>query len=68
MTILLPKTAEDPVAWGDTRPITLSSSILKWFSQLLLKRCGDKIQKDAPYQWAAKGKQAPELLVVLRRG
>ena len=67
MTILLPKTIEDPASWGDTRPITLSSSILKWFAQLLLKRCGDKIQRDAPYQWASKGKQAPELLVVLRR-
>ncbi|CAE7330292.1 hus1 [Symbiodinium necroappetens] len=57
----------DPSSWGDTRPITLSSAILKWFSQLLLKRCGGKIQDGAPYQWASRGKQAPELLVILRR-
>ena len=67
ITVLLPKTLEDPTTWGDTRPITLSSSILKWFSQLLLKRCGGKIQDGAPYQWACRGKQAPELLVILRR-
>ena len=41
--------------------------LLKWFSQLLLKRCGGKIQDGAPYQWASRGKQAPELLVILRR-
>ena len=67
ITVLLPKTVEDPTSWGDTRPITLSSSVLKWFSQLLLKRCGGKIQDGAPYQWASRGKQAPELLVILRR-
>ena len=67
ITVLLPKTLEDPASWGDTRPITLSSSVLKWFSQLLLKRCGGKIQDGAPYQWACRGKQAPELLVILRR-
>ena len=67
ITVLLPKTLEDPTSWGDTRPITLSSSVLKWFSQLLLKRCGGKIQDEAPYQWASRGKQAPELLVILRR-
>ncbi|CAE7500648.1 pol, partial [Symbiodinium sp. KB8] len=66
ITVLLPKTLEDPSSWGDTRPITLSSAILKWFSQLLLKRCGGKIQDGAPYQWASRGKQAPELLVILR--
>ena len=66
-TILLPKTQGDPPTWGDTRPITLSSAVLKWFSQLLLLRGGRHIERDAPYQWAATGKQAPELLVVLRR-
>ena len=38
MTILLPKTPGDPPTWGDTRPITLSSAVLKWFAQLLLLR------------------------------
>ena len=28
ITVLLPKTAGDPQAWGDTRPITLSSTVL----------------------------------------
>ena len=50
ITVLLPKTAGDPQAWGDTRPITLSSTVLKWFA------C---IQDDQPLQWAARGKQAP---------
>ena len=67
MTILLPKTQGDPPTWGDTRPITLSSAVLKWFAQLLLLRGGRRLQTDAPYQWAGLGKQAPELLVVLRR-
>ena len=37
LTVLLPKTMA-PKAWGDTRPITLSSSLLKWLAQLLLHR------------------------------
>ena len=67
MTILLPKTVGDPTTWGDTRPITLSSAILKWFAQLLLLRGGGRLMDHAPLQWAGRGKQAPELLVVLRR-
>ena len=43
------------------------SAVLKWFAQLLLLRGGRRIEHDAPQQWAATGKQAPELLVVLRR-
>ena len=41
--------------------------MLKWFAQLLLLRGGRRLQDDAPHQWAGRGKQAPELLVVLRR-
>ena len=37
-TVLLAKTAQ-PDTWGQTRPITLSSAVLKAFSQLLLGRC-----------------------------
>ena len=37
ITILLPKTKQ-PAEWGQTRPITLSSSMLKWQAQLLLGR------------------------------
>ena len=38
VTVLLPKTPGSPAGWGDTRPITLSSAVLKWFAQLLLLR------------------------------
>ena len=67
ITVLLPKTVGDPQSWEETRPITLSCTVLKWFSQLLLLRGGGRIQDDQPLQWAARGKQAPELLVVLQR-
>ena len=33
ITVLLPKTLGPPLEWGDTRPITLSSAVLKWFAQ-----------------------------------
>ena len=65
-TILLPKVPL-PLAWGETRPITLSSSMLKWLSQLLLQRVGDGLDTDIPYQWARKGRQATELLFLIRR-
>ena len=38
LTVLLPKEAS-PQTWGETRPITLSSTILKAIAQLLLRRC-----------------------------
>ena len=41
ITVLLPKVPK-PLAWGDTRPITLSSTFLKWAAQLLLLRGGSK--------------------------
>ena len=65
--MLLPKTAGPPQAWGDTRPITLSSAILKWFAQLLLVRGGHQLQEGDIYQWARRGRQGTELLVILRR-
>ena len=58
ITVLLPKTLQDPTSWSDTRPITISSSVLNWFSQLLLKRCGGKIRDGAPYQWACTASRA----------
>ncbi|CAE7892167.1 unnamed protein product, partial [Symbiodinium necroappetens] len=36
-SVLLPKCVQ-PLSWSDTRPITLSSALLKWTSQLLLLR------------------------------
>ena len=65
-TILLPKITA-PTTWGDTRPITLSSSMLKWLSQLLLLRAGEALDSNLPYQWARRGKQATELLFLVRR-
>ena len=65
ITILLPKTTT-PASWGDTRPITLSSSLLKWTAQLLLQRAGGRLIT-SPLQWAAPGRQAIELIWVIRR-
>ena len=62
-----PKPPAPPQAWGDTRPITLSSAILKWFAQLLLVRGGHQLQDGDIYQWARRGRQGTELLVILRR-
>ncbi|CAE7456901.1 unnamed protein product [Symbiodinium sp. CCMP2592] len=67
VTVLLPKTVGVPDNWGDTRPITLSSAVLKWFGQLLLLRGGRQLQEGDTYQWARRGRQGTELLVVLRR-
>ena len=66
ITILLPKEAT-PEEWGQTRPITLSSATLKWFSQLLLGRSSHLLNPLVSNQWAWKGKQAEELILVLRK-
>ena len=57
LTVLLAKTLQ-PSTWGQTRPITLSSVMLKVFSQLLLGRCRHLLLLDENgIQWAEKGKQ-----------
>ena len=66
VTILLPKETQ-PREWGQTRPITLSSSLLKWQAQLLLGRVGEAIMAMARYQIARPGRQATELILLLRR-
>ena len=66
VTILLPKVTL-PTEWGQTRPITLSSSTLKWLSQLLLGRCSHHFEPLTKFQWAWRGKQAEELIMVLRK-
>ncbi|CAE7547148.1 unnamed protein product [Symbiodinium natans] len=66
VTILLPKETQ-PDEWGQTRPITLSSATLKWFSQLLLGRSSHHLDPLTTHQWAWKGKQAEELILVLRK-
>ena len=65
--MLLPKIPR-PLAWGDTRPITLSSTFLKWAAQLLLHRAGEKVRHGGEgLQWARRGRQGVELVAILRR-
>ncbi|CAE7250183.1 unnamed protein product [Symbiodinium sp. CCMP2456] len=65
-TILLAKVPQ-PLTWGETRPITLSSVLLKSFGQLLLQRAGDAVQTPAKLQWCRRGRQGIELIMILRR-
>ena len=65
-SVLLPKCVL-PATWSDARPITLSSAILKWISQLLLLRGVPLLQDCCMHQWATKGKQGVELILSLRK-
>ena len=66
LTVLLAKTLQ-PTTWGHTTPITLSSVMLRVFSQLLLGRCRHLLLDEVGIQWAEKGKQTQELIYILRR-
>ena len=66
LTVLLPKTMM-PQSWGDTRPITLSSALLKWLAQLLLHRGRRYLDEGNKHQWAKPGSQAVELVLGIRR-
>ncbi|CAE7843326.1 unnamed protein product [Symbiodinium necroappetens] len=66
VSILLAKTNQ-PGDWSETRPITLSSALLKAFSQLLLSRAGEDVMTPARLQWSRKSRQGVELLMMLRR-
>ena len=66
VTVLLRK-VRTPQEWGDTRPITLSTTMLKWMSQLLLNRGAHHLTPLTQFQWAWKGKQAEELLMLMRK-
>ncbi|CAE7709541.1 unnamed protein product, partial [Symbiodinium necroappetens] len=66
LTVLLPKTMM-PQGWGDTRPITLSSALLKWLAQLLLHRGRCYLDAGNKHQWAKPGSQAVELVLGIRR-
>ena len=63
---LLAKT-ETPTDWNDTRPITLSSALLKTFPQLLIGRVAHLVQGDSRLQWARRSRQGVELMLVFRR-
>ena len=66
ITVLLVKAATTK-SWGDTRPITLSSTILKSFSQLILGRAAGAVEQHGRLQWARRGRQSVELVLLLRR-
>ena len=66
VTILIPKETA-PKQWGATRPITLSTSCLKWQSQLLLSRTTPHILRGATWQYAQPGKQPAELILSIRK-
>ena len=66
LTVLLPKISE-PTQWGDCRPITLSSTMLKLLAQLLLSRGRAQLQQGGRLQWSRTGRQGVELLAILRR-
>ena len=66
ITVLLAKSTQ-PGDWSDTRPITLSSALLKTFSQLLIGRVSPLVQGDSRLQWARRSRQGVELILSLRR-
>ncbi|CAE7364098.1 pol [Symbiodinium sp. CCMP2592] len=66
VTVLLPK-VPSPLEWGETRPITLSSTLLKLAAQLLLARGGECVRGGATLQWARRGRQGVELIATIRR-
>ncbi|CAE7549785.1 jockey\pol [Symbiodinium natans] len=65
-TFMLAKKRE-PREWGDLRPITLSSALLKLLSQLTLKRVTHLLGTANDLQWAAPSKQPLELALGLGR-
>ena len=65
ITVLIPKEA-NPTRWSETRPITLSTSCLKWQSQLILARTTEHIFQGVAWQYAQPGKQ-PELILAIRK-
>ncbi|CAE7292357.1 pol [Symbiodinium microadriaticum] len=66
VTILLPKNPT-PATWSDTRPITISSSMLKWLAQLLLRRTQHLLAPLCKLQWCAKNRQSVEMLLAIRK-
>ncbi|CAE7027707.1 unnamed protein product [Symbiodinium sp. CCMP2592] len=65
-TVLLPK-EQMPKSWAETRPITLSNTLLRWIAQLLLLRCQPYLDLHCYYQYCSTGRQAQELILALRR-
>ena len=65
-TFMMAKKAE-PTWWGDLRPITLSSALLKLLSQLTLTRVTPLLGTTHDLQWASPSKQPLELAISLGR-
>ena len=66
ITVLLAKKTI-PTDWGDTRPMTLSSVLLKTFSQLIIHRVAHRVQVPARLQWSRRHRQGVELILILRK-
>ena len=66
ITVLIPKEA-NPKQWSETRPITLSTSCLKWQSQLILARTTEHIFQGVAWQYAQPGKRPAELILSIRK-
>ena len=66
ITVLLAKNTK-PNSWGDTRPITLSSVLLRTFSQLIINRVSHHVQEPSRLQWSRRHRQGAELVWVLRK-
>ena len=65
-SVLLPKCLQ-PLNWSDTRPITISSAVVKWTWQLLLRRGVPLLQDCCRHQWASIGKHGVELVHANRK-
>ena len=63
-TVLLPKRLQ-PAGWHETRPITLSSVILKTLAQLLQLRTGSTLRQPSSIQFAIRGRQSAEMTLAL---
>ena len=66
VTILLAKKSA-PADWGDTRPIALSSVLLKTFSPLITHRVAHHVQTPSRLQWSRRHRQGVELILVLHK-
>ena len=66
VTVLLPKVYE-PGSWGDTRPITLSTTFLELVAQLLLGRANAELTDGLPWQFAGPGKRPSDLILIVRK-
>ena len=66
ITVLLLKEPQ-PKEWSATRPITLSTSFLKWQSQLVLARVSQRVLSGSPWKYAQPGMQPAELILSLRK-